>query len=163
MEMVSSTSSKEEAMLKAACTMIFGSGTTTKLQPDSDHINVRLNITNVGTGHDVPSGFSQEREMWVALTVTDETGQVIYRSGYLEDSTHPSTGEIEPDGLLHDEDLLHRSYNIDPDTLGGDIGAGPDADQRPDGVNLGLVYFNNDFEFIDPETGETSVHPLPRQ
>ena len=98
--------------------------------------------------------------MWVALTVTDEPTDYL-SSGYPEDSTHPSTGEIEPDGLLHDEDLLHRSYNIDPDTLGGDIGVGPDADQRPDGVNLGLVYFNNDFEFIDPETGETSIVLTP--
>lgn len=28
-------------------------------------------ITNVGAGHNVPAGFSQEREVWVALTVRD--------------------------------------------------------------------------------------------
>lgn len=28
-------------------------------------------VTNVGAGHNVPAGFSQEREVWVALTVRD--------------------------------------------------------------------------------------------
>ncbi len=152
---------RREAMLQAACTMVVGSGSTKKLVNSSTHVHLALDITNVGAGHDVPSGFSQEREMWVELTVTDDSGAVLYRSGYLEDVAHPNTGELAPDGLLHDEDLLHRSYNIDPDTLGGEISAGPDADQRPNGVNLGLVYFNNDFEYIDPNTGETSIVLTP--
>lgn len=152
---------RRESMLQAACTMVVGAGTTKKLQASTQVLRVAFDITNVGAGHDVPSGFSQEREMWVELTLTDSGGTVVYRSGYLVDSAHPSTGEAQPDGLLHDEDLLHRSYAIDPDTLGGEISDGPDADQRPNGVNLGLVYFNNDFEYIDPNTGETSVVLTP--
>ena len=152
---------KREAMLQAACTMIVGSGTTKKIESDTETLRVVFDIKNVGAGHDVPSGFSQEREMWVELTLTDASGALIYQSGYLVDSAHSSTGENQPDGLLHDEDLLHRSYAIDPDTLGGVISDGPDADQRPNGINLGLVYFNNDFEYIDPNTGETSIVLTP--
>lgn len=152
---------RRESMLQASCTMVLGSGTTKKLLSGAEDINLRFDIRNVGAGHDVPTGFSQEREMWLEVTLIDEAGTVLYRSGYLEDSAHPSTGENAPDGLLHDEDLLHRTYNIDPDTLSGEIGLGPDADQRPNGINLGLVYFNNDFEFVDPETGEVSVVLTP--
>ena len=152
---------RREGMLQAACTMVVGSGATKKIQSTTELLQVRLDITNVGAGHDVPSGFSQEREMWVELTVTDDGGNVLYRSGYLEDTSHTNTGENQPDGLLHDEDLLHRVYNIDPDTFSGDIGPGVDADQRPNGVNLGLAYFNNDFEYIDPNTGEVSVVLTP--
>ena len=152
---------RRESMLKAACTLIIGNTTTKKLQNDMESIRIHLDITNVGAGHDVPSGFSQEREMWVELTLRDEAGTVLYRSGYLEDTPHQSTGEMQADGRLHDEDLLHRSYDIDPDTLGGTIGDGPDADQRPNGTNLGLAYFNNDFEYIDPDTGEISIVLTP--
>ena len=154
-------SDRREQMLQAACTMVVGSGTTKKILAATDTLVLAFDITNTGAGHDVPSGFSQEREMWVELTVTDASGTSLYQSGYLVDSAHDSTGETQPDGLLQDEDLLHRLYDIDPDTLGGSILPGPDADQRPNGVNLGLVYFNNDFEYIDPNTGETSVVLTP--
>lgn len=36
-----------------------------------DTLRVDAWITNVGAGHNVPAGFSQEREVWVALTVRD--------------------------------------------------------------------------------------------
>ena len=59
----------------------------------------------------------------------------------------------------HDEDLLHRLYDIDPDTLGGSNY----QDTTPIGVQMavGVDYFNNDFENIDPNTGEISVVLTP--
>ena len=38
-------------------------------------LTIPLEITNVGAGHRVPAGFSQEREIWVELTVTDARGR----------------------------------------------------------------------------------------
>ncbi|MEM6929177.1 MAG: hypothetical protein AAF602_19720, partial [Myxococcota bacterium] len=118
-----------------------------------------VTVTNTGAGHRVPAGFSQEREVWVELTVRDDFG-VIYRSGYLVDSAHPETGEPEPDGRLDDEDLQGHHVDVDPQTLAATFIEGPDIDRRPD-ENLGLVNFQNAFVRILPDgTWAKVVNPL---
>lgn len=47
-------------------------------------LQIPLEIENVGAGHRVPAGFSQEREIWVELTVTDARGQTLYEVGHLD-------------------------------------------------------------------------------
>ena len=47
-------------------------------------LEVPIEIQNVGAGHRVPAGFSQEREIWVELTVTDARGEVVYEVGKIE-------------------------------------------------------------------------------
>ncbi|AKV01864.1 Serine/threonine-protein kinase PknA [Labilithrix luteola] len=47
-------------------------------------VQIPLEIENVGAGHRVPAGFSQEREIWVELTVTDARGQTVYEVGRLD-------------------------------------------------------------------------------
>ena len=37
---------------------------------------ITIAIENVGAGHRVPAGFSQEREFWVHLRVTDADGRL---------------------------------------------------------------------------------------
>lgn len=135
-------------LLERACTLDFGPQTDALLTAEDDHIRIEVIAENVGAGHHVPAGFSQEREVWVEITVEDDDG-LIYRSGYLEDSAHPATYESEPDGRLNDEDLHHQEFTFE------DVGAiaaftpewhrGPDYDQRPFGRNLGLVNFQNRF------------------
>jgi hypothetical protein len=117
-------------------------------------------LENVSTGHNLPSGFSQEREVWVELIVSDEEG-VLYEVGTLLDTAHPNTGEDEPDGQLHDEDLRHRSIIVDFDTLQADFVPGPHADLRPD-VQLGMISLTNDFVFQE-EDGTQRVVLLPNQ
>ncbi len=131
---------RREQMLRAACTLTL-EGTPDTLLADSEVIPIRVVITNVGAGHRVPSGFSQERQVWVELVVRDDVG-VIYESGYLRDKAHPDTGEMAPDGLLHDEDLDDRHFEVDIETLDTVYEPGPDADQRP-AVNLGITNFQN--------------------
>jgi len=150
---------RREAMLAAACTLSL-EDTPTLLEQGARELPITVTIENVGAGHGVPSGFSQEREIWVELVVWDDSG-VIYSSGMLEDSAHPELGETSPDGNLHDEDLQHRSFSVDLETLAASVTAGPDADQRPDGVNLGLVTFTNDFVAVDETTGEWRVVLTP--
>jgi hypothetical protein len=110
----------------------------------SGSLPIVVAVTNVGAGHNVPTGFSQERQIWIELTVSDRAGAPLYRSGHLEDSAHPETGESEPDGLLHDEDLLDFVGPIDPDTFEADVHHGPDHNERPR-ANRGLVNFGNQF------------------
>lgn len=150
---------RREAMLASACELRL-EGTPTLIEPGARTLPVVVTVENVGAGHGVPSGFSQEREVWIELVVSDDAG-VLYSSGMLTDSLHPELGETEPDGLLDDEDLQHRSFSVDLDTLASTVTPGPDADQRPDGVNLGLVSFTNDFVSIDTATGDARVVLTP--
>ncbi len=44
-------------------------------------LEIPIEIENVGAGHRVPAGFSQEREIWVEMTVRDGRGDVVYEVG----------------------------------------------------------------------------------
>ncbi|RDH89835.1 MAG: hypothetical protein DIZ77_14965 [endosymbiont of Seepiophila jonesi] len=116
-------------------------------------IPITVHVTNSGTGHNLPSGFSQERQIWVELIVSDNNGQPVYESGTLVDTAHPETGEMEPDGNLDDEDLRNLvgpnggSGVIDPLTLEADVIHGPDYNRRHEDppVYQGLANFGNEF------------------
>ncbi len=66
------------------------------------------------TGHRFPAGFSQERSAYIQLSVTDDSGFLLYQSGYVVDKPHPETGEMAPDGNLDDEELEHLHAVVDP-------------------------------------------------
>ena len=131
---------------------------TRKIQSGDDSIRFWIHLENTQTGHNLPSGFSQEREVWVELIVRDESG-ILYEVGTLVDTAHPETGEDEPDGLLHEEDLRHRDIEVDFDTLQADFVPGPHADLRPD-IQLGMISLTNDFVFQE-EDGTRRVVLLP--
>jgi hypothetical protein len=53
------------------------------VQAGSDlHVTVR--VKNSGAGHNLPTGLSNERQMWVEVTVTGEDGSILFRSGHLD-------------------------------------------------------------------------------
>ncbi len=109
-------------------------------------------VENVGAGHRIPAGFSQEREFWVHLRVSDARGRTVYEVGKVERA---------------DEDLRDKIFervNTDPNRLdaggrpiglfGADVRDGPDVPRwspPPDaGGTLfrgrGLVNFQNGFQ-----------------
>jgi hypothetical protein len=47
-------------------------------------LEIPIEIQNVGAGHRVPAGFSQEREIWLELTVTDARGKTVYEVGKID-------------------------------------------------------------------------------
>ncbi|HVJ94998.1 MAG TPA: hypothetical protein VM580_34700, partial [Labilithrix sp.] len=47
-------------------------------------LEIPIEIQNVGAGHRVPAGFSQEREIWVEMTVRDARGDVVYAVGKID-------------------------------------------------------------------------------
>ncbi len=149
---------RRRQMLRAACTLTL-EGTPGNIAPGASVIPIKVVVTNTGAGHRVPSGFSQERQVWVELTVRDDAG-LIYESGYLHDKAHPETGEMTPDGRLHDEDLEDRHFTVDIDTLDTHFEHGPDHNQRP-AVNLGIMNFQNEFQRIHPDgSREPVINPL---
>lgn len=136
-------------MLRAACELRLAVPST--VDRDAEAFTVEVGVTNVGAGHRVPSGFSQERQVWLHIDVRDDLG-LIYESGYLTDSIHPETGEQTPDGILDDEDLLKVHRIIDPVTFEDHAEPGPDAD---------LVSFTNAFMKLEADgSWRDVINPL---
>ena len=90
-------------------------------------LEVPIELENVGAGHRVPAGFSQEREIWVHLRVTDARGRVLYEVGRVDRG---------------DQDLADKRFlriNVDDrfvddkgrplGMFGADITDGPDVPQ----------------------------------
>ncbi len=63
---------------------------------DKDGINFRVQVRNGTNGHNVPTGFTGERLVWLDVTVVDQEGTVVFRSG-----------DRDPNGDLRDG---HSSY-----------------------------------------------------
>ena len=90
-------------------------------------LTIPVELENVGAGHRVPAGFSQEREIWVHLRVTDARGRVLYEVGRVD----------RDDEDLRDKRILRVA--TDPSRVdergrpvglfGADIADGPDVPQ----------------------------------
>ncbi len=114
-------------------------------------LEVPVTVENVGAGHRVPAGFSQERELWLHLRVSDARGRTLYEVGRVD----------RPDEDLHDKRFL-RVTSDDRFTdglgrpqglFGADVSDGPDAPRWDPNPALGgtqfrgrgLVNFQNGF------------------
>lgn len=112
---------------------------------------IPVEIENVGGGHRVPAGFSQEREFWVHLRVTDASGRVVYEVGRVD----------RPDEDLHDKEFLRVNVRDDLrdgrgrplGVFGADVADGRDVprwfpDPRLGGTDFrgsGLINLQNGF------------------
>ncbi len=135
---------RRNALLARAVKMSMGD-----VRRAAGRLRVPIVLQNVGAGHRVPAGFSQERELWVHLRVEDATGRRIYEVGRTEGD---------------DEDLRDKIFirvNTDPASVdgqgrprglfGADVVDGPDvpAWKREAGVDRwvghGLINLQNGF------------------
>jgi hypothetical protein len=129
-------------------TFRFGLGAATR---SSLGLSIPVEIENIGAGHRVPAGFSQEREFWVHLVVRDGDGRALYEVGRVD---------------RNDEDLRDKVFarvNVRGDALdgkgrplgvfGADVRDGPDVPAWQPSPLLGgtsfrgkgLVNFQNGF------------------
>ncbi len=92
---------------------------------DKGGIEFRVQVKNGTDGHNVPTGFSGERLVWLDVTVTDRDGKVIFRSGDrdpngdLKDghSSYVHAGKIPIDPFL----FSLQSYFVTQNGRGGEI------------------------------------------
>jgi hypothetical protein len=70
---------RRDRLLRAAFRFTLGEG-----RRSGRTLQIPVVIENVGAGHRVPAGFSQERETWVELEVTDARGALVYEVGRLQ-------------------------------------------------------------------------------
>ena len=65
-------------------------------------VDLTVIVTNAGVGHDFPGGTIDINEAWVALTVVDSQGNIVFQSGELDDDRN-----VDPDAYFY------RSIPID--------------------------------------------------
>jgi len=159
---------RRDMLLKASMTLDLDPGVVR-----GQNVEIPVIIENVGAGHRVPAGFSQEREVWVHLRVEDANGRTVYEVGRVE----------RDDEDLHDKVFLR--VNTNPNILdrqgapvglfGADVRDGPDAPAwSPPPVlggasfrGRGLINFQNGFlrcvRCIGEIASDGSCRPGPGQ
>ncbi len=90
-------------------------------------LEIPIELENTGAGHRVPAGFSQEREFWVHLVVTDADGRVLYEVGRVDRGDEDLRDKIflsvtTDDGILDGQGRPQGMF-------GADIVDGPDVQQ----------------------------------
>lgn len=137
---------RRDLLLRSSVSLELGTGRIL-----GDAIEVPVRIENIGAGHRVPAGFSQEREIWLELSIVDADDREIYRVGHVERSSEDLADKrfarvtTRPTRF----DRQGRPLGL----FGADVVDGPDApkwspDPRDGGrqfVGQGLVNFQNGF------------------
>jgi len=102
-------------------------------------LEVPLVVENIGAGHRVPAGFSQEREFWIHLLVKDARGRVVYEVGRVERGDQDLRDKIflRVDTSGDRVDGLGRPVGL----FGADVADGPDLPQWSPPPNLGGTRF----------------------
>lgn len=70
-----------------------------------DKLKIRVDVTSLTEGHNLPTGFTAERQVWVEVRLIDPLGRVVYVSGDLDDN-----------GDLRDE----HSHGVEAGTISWD-------------------------------------------
>ncbi len=76
-----------------------------------EQIDLRVLLTNNKTGHDYPTGPLDMIESWVELVVTDTEGNVVYRTGSVDEETDEITDSqviFKADGFDRKGELIDR-------------------------------------------------------
>jgi hypothetical protein len=116
-----------------------------------DQLEIPVVVENVGAGHRVPAGFSQEREVWIHLTVTDAGGAVVYEVGRVERGDEDLRDKIFLRVNTSDRTTDGRGRPLG--LFGADVADGPDVPRWSPPPALGgasfrgrgLINFQNGF------------------
>jgi len=98
------------ALLRAALTLSLTPHDTP--HPRGQDILIDAWLENIGAGHNVPAGFSQERELWVELTVED-LGRRCQRDDECADLLEPRLFLDDPNRWCHPR---NQRGQVDPST-----------------------------------------------
>lgn len=65
---------------------------------------IAVSVTNVGAGHCIPTSITELRHAWIDLTVRDEDGNELYRSGAVDENGKLDPNAVAYTAVLHDKD-----------------------------------------------------------
>lgn len=117
---------------------------------------LRVTVENIGAGHHVVSGFSQERQMWIEATVTDASGATVFSTGYLR-RFDAESGEFvaDPNGNGDgDEDWAYHGIHFATGTLEPEVY----PEMEVPGPDRHLRTFTNHFEYVDSAGKHHETH-----
>jgi hypothetical protein len=72
---------EREALLESAARIEVGE--VVQLNEAGDALEFDVSVTNIGAGHQLPTGFAFARQMWLEVVVSDQNGNVLLSSGVL--------------------------------------------------------------------------------
>ncbi len=81
-----------------------------KQMPPGERLRVRVDVTNSGAGHNLPTGFATERQVWLEVVVRDRAGKTLYISGDIDrfgDLRDENSEEVQKGILAKDRDLFN--------------------------------------------------------
>ncbi|SFM45749.1 cytochrome c family protein [Methanolobus profundi] len=73
---------------------------TPEIASAGEEVMIEAAITNSGAGHNIPTGVSEIRQMWLEVVVTDSEGNEIYNAGTLD-----ADGNIEEAKIIYNNVL----------------------------------------------------------
>ncbi len=101
---------EEMTRIRADVTELLGTAARLDVSPANAlvpgvDLNVLVTVENLIEGHNLPTGSTFIRQLWVELRATDATGRVLYETGTLDDNgdLKDQFSELEP---YADQDLL---------------------------------------------------------
>ncbi len=66
-----------------------------------------VEVFNVGAGHNLPTSLTEVRQMWLDVAVKDPRGNVLYRSGAVDEK-----GDIDPDANIFHAVAVDKDGNV---------------------------------------------------
>lgn len=101
------------------------------LQSGSGFEQIQVRVRSLTSGHNVPTGFTSERQLWLEVTATGQSGAVFFKSGDLDsygDLRDPHSWEVKAGTVDLDASLfnlqssnLHR-FGLQDEALPGSNG-----------------------------------------
>ncbi len=72
---------------------------------------ITVEVVNSGAGHYLPTGLTEVRQMWLAVTVEDDQGHLVFSSGAVDEE-----GNVDPQAVLYNTVLGdaegHHTLNV---------------------------------------------------
>jgi hypothetical protein len=94
---------------------------------DGRRLELPVVLENTGAGHKIPAGFSQEREFWVHLRITDATGRLVYEVGRVDRGDEDLRDKIFV--AVNVDERIRDGQGRPLGVFGADIIDGPDVPQ----------------------------------
>ncbi len=63
---------------------------------NNESVNMNIRVSNIGAGHKIPTGLAESREIWLEINVRDNSGNLVFRSGGMDQN-----GYIDPDAVIY--------------------------------------------------------------
>lgn len=128
----------------------------------SQGVGLHVKVTNYGAGHNLPTGVTDLREVWLEVTATNSSGKVVYQSGSID-----SDGFLDPQAIrfrvtlgdeerkpVHFHDIIRARYVLEDTTIRAgetrDVGyLLPIADASTAKIDVRLLYRTVPQDFLN--------------